>query len=271
MTEYNQKVAFIGAGNMAGAIIKGLLGNGMPASKIIAAAPSDTHLKDLRDHFGVVTTHDNIEAVESADIVVLGVKPQIMQTTCEALASKISDSSLVMSLAAGITCEKLAKWLAFDGAIVRCMPNTPSRVKQGASGLYATETVTEQQKESAETLMTAVGICQWVENESLIDSVTAVSGSGPAYFFLFMEAMVEAACAQGLEKSVATKLAIQTALGAATLAQHSEQDLATLRQDVSSPNGTTERAIQSFENNNLRALVREAMDACATRAKELAE
>ncbi len=270
MSEQHPTIAFIGAGNMASSIIGGLTQSGYPANRIRAADPNDDNRSNVSNTYGVISTSENATAVDHADVVVLAVKPQIMQSVCEALQSHLPEHCLVISIAAGVTCANLNKWLGNDTAIVRCMPNTPAQVGLGASGLFANTQVSTAQKQHAETILGAVGITRWVDTEALIDAVTAISGSSPAYFFLFIEAMVEAGVTLGLDKSSATELAIQSALGAATLAQQSEDDIVTLRQKVTSPNGTTEQAIKVLEEKGLRDTVKQAMHACAQRAKELA-
>ncbi|MFG6668642.1 pyrroline-5-carboxylate reductase [Halomonas sp. HNIBRBA4712] len=264
-------ITFIGAGNMARAIIGGLLDSGFSADRITAAAPSEEELAPLRESMGVHTHTDNNEAVKSADVVILAVKPQIMQGVCRALADTVQTKTpLIVSIAAGLEAATIDGWLGGNTALVRCMPNTPSLVGVGASGLYANEQVNDAQRRLAGELLEAVGIVEWVEDEALLDAVTAVSGSAPAYFFLMFEAMEEAGVAQGLPAATARRLAIQTALGAATMAAQSEHDPATLKRNVMSPNGTTERAIAHMESAKLRETIQGAMQACAERASEMA-
>lgn len=256
---------------MASSIIGGLIEQGFAADKLCATDPNQEALDKLSSAFGINTSSDNKAAVATADVVVLAIKPQVLGQVCRDLAASLKPNTLVISIAAGINCTSLQKWLGETTAIVRCMPNTPSLVQMGASGLYATEQVTEAQKTDAQNILKAVGIVHWVEEEALIDAVTAVSGSGPAYFFLMLEAMVESACKQGLAPETAKALAIQTAAGAARLAQTSDVDLAELRKRVTSPGGTTEQAILSFEGDHLRTIVDKAMLACRHRAEEMAE
>ncbi len=269
MSSIEYTIAFIGAGNMAGSIIRGLMLEGFHADSLMASAPSKNHLAPLEEKFGIRTSTSNTEVTKHADIVVLGVKPQIMQQVCEEIAETLTPNAFIISLAAGVTCNNIETWLGGDRAVVRCMSNTPAQVMVGASGLYANPLVNVKQKQMAEQVLGAVGIARWVDSEELIDTVTALVGSGPAYFFLFMEAMIDSACKQGMDRDTASELAMQTALGAAKLAQMSEDDLPKLRARVTSPKGTTERAIASFEENNLRGLVEDAMSACANRAREL--
>lgn len=275
MSDHDPNVAFIGAGNMASSIIGGLVANKHPASTITASDPNPDTLARLADNSGVNTTTDNAEAVKNAEVIVLAVKPQVMQVVCESLVDYVPTNALVVSIAAGITAKSLSQWLGASGnrklAVVRCMPNTPSLVQAGASALFANRWVSDTQKEQAEKLMRAVGSVNWVENEGDIDAVTAVSGSGPAYFFLLIEAMTDAGEKQGLPRDIAARLAVQTALGAAKLAAASDVDAAELRRRVTSPNGTTAEAIAAFEQGGFRTLVEDAMQACADRSRALAK
>lgn len=265
------RIAFIGAGNMAKAIIGGLLAEGYSQHEIIAAGPRHESLEKVQQQFGIDITTDNAAAAAQADVVVLAVKPQLLKDVSLALRDSLSHKPLVISVAAGITTASLASWLGDDLAIVRCMPNTPAQLRAGASGLFANARVSDAQKSAADAILGAVGIVQWLDDEQLINSVTAVSGSGPAYFFLFMEAMIEAGEELGLSRECATELTLQTALGAAMLAKESECDVAELRRRVTSPKGTTEQAILSFQQAQLNTTVLDAMTACSNRADELSE
>ncbi|MBA4503660.1 pyrroline-5-carboxylate reductase [Marinobacterium marinum] len=263
-------VAFIGAGNMARAIIGGLLENGFAPQNIWAAEPDAARLDDLAAQ-GLNTTTDNNAAVAAADLVVLAVKPQIMQAVATDLAPAASTHQpLFVSIAAGIGLDALDRWLGGNAAIVRCMPNTPSLVQTGASGLFANNRVNAVQREQATQVLQAVGIALWVQSEAELDAVTAVSGSGPAYYFLMMEAMTAAGIKLGLSEATARELTLQTALGAARMASSSDVDAAELRRRVTSPNGTTERAINSFQAGGFEALVETALTACRDRSVELA-
>lgn len=263
-------ICFIGAGNMAQSIIGGLLKSGSRKESIWATARSEEKRTNLSDNFGVHTTDNNVAAVEACRIVILAVKPQMMFGVCEEIAPYIQ-GKLVISVAAGISCESLEKWLGKNAAIVRCMPNTPSLIGQGACGLYANANTNTLQKQAAQAILEATGKAVWVDDEALMHTVTAVSGSGPAYFFLFLEAMAQAAVEQGLDQHTAQALAIQTAKGAALLAEQSDDNLETLRKKVTSPGGTTEQAILSFEHSGLRSTINKAMTACAERSKAMAE
>lgn len=265
------KVTFIGAGNMAKAIIGGLLAEGYDRCAISAAGPRMESLAPVAAAFEIAVSTDNAALASAADVVVLAVKPQMLKAVCEGLRGALAHKPLIISLAAGITIDSITRWLGEDLAIVRCMPNTPSQVRSGASGLFANAQVSEAHKSVVNAILGAVGIVQWVDEESLIDPVTAVSGSGPAYFYLMMEAMIDAGEKLGLTREVATELTLQTALGAAILAKQSDCDVAELRRRVTSPKGTTEQAILSFEQDDIRGMVNRAMSACAHRAQELSE
>ncbi|MAY41240.1 MULTISPECIES: pyrroline-5-carboxylate reductase [unclassified Neptuniibacter] len=263
-------LAFIGAGNMARAIIGGLLSNGYPADKIWASEPNAERLTDLADQ-GLKTTTDNNQAVSAANVVVLAVKPQVLKTVSLAIAPSVQQNQpLIVSVAAGIMTDSMERWLGGNTAIVRCMPNTPSLVQTGASGLFANPHVKAEQKQQAETVLKAAGITLWVEEETQLDAVTAVSGSGPAYFFLVMESMIDAGKKLGLTENTATQLTLQTALGAAKMAQSSDVAPDELRRRVTSPNGTTEQAILNFIDGGLPELFDKAMKACNDRSEELA-
>lgn len=264
------KLAFIGSGNMTRSIVGGLVAQGYPASAISVSNRSPEKLRQMASDFGV-QTGDNHSIARTADVVILAVKPQGLKAVAEDLHPVLIHQPLVMSIAAGIDCASLSRWLGEEHALVRCMPNTPSLVQAGASGLYANGLASEAQHATAERIMSAVGRVFWLEDESLLDAVTAVSGSGPAYFFLVMEAMIDAGVALGLEPEMAKDLTLQTALGAAQLAGSSDVLPGELRRRVMSPGGTTEAAIQVFEDDNLRAIFKRAMIACAERSKALAK
>lgn len=264
-------LTFIGGGNMATSIIGGLIAQKFPASAITACDPLEENLLQLKKNFNISTTTDNAQGVADADAVVLAVKPQVMKAVCTALQPHLKKNAVVISIAAGITVSSINEWLGNDVAIVRCMPNTPALVLKGASGLYANNNTSSQQKAIADKILSAVGIVEWLDEEVLLDAVTAISGSGPAYFFLFMEFMIEAGIKQGLSPESAKNLAVQTCLGAGLLAQKSDEAVAELRQRVCSPGGTTIEAIKSFEADNLKEVVDRAMQACSDRAAEMAK
>ncbi len=264
-------IAFVGAGNMASSIIGGLVEAGHPSEKISAADPFPASLEKLRQLAPVAVYEDNAQAIAGADVVILAVKPQVMAELLPGIAGAVRENgALVISIAAGITLESMQARLGAETAIVRCMPNTPALLRCGASGLYASEQVSEQQKAYAERILSAVGSTAWVDSEPDLDTVTALSGSGPAYFFLFMEAMIDQASSMGLERDTAAQLCMQTALGAARMALENEVDLVELRRRVTSPGGTTQRAVESFEDGGLRGIVSGALQAAADRADEMA-
>jgi len=256
---------------MARSIIAGLIKNGVETHQISASAPSRQNLDSLEASYGIHTSTQNATFVKHADVIVLAVKPAQMESVCKQISPHRSPDSVLISLAAGVPCSSISQWMGDQTPIVRCMPNTPAQVLAGASGLFANAHTSEAQRTLALDILSAVGIARWVDQEPLIDTVTAVAGSGPAYVFLFLEGMIDTAIEQGLDREAASQLAIQTVLGAAKLAQESDEDVATLRKNVTSPNGTTERAIASFEADNLRKTIKNAMDACTTRARELAQ
>ncbi|MEH6909313.1 MAG: pyrroline-5-carboxylate reductase [Oceanicoccus sp.] len=265
-------IAFIGAGNMASSIIGGLVAKGFSAGQIIASDPYPDSLEKLREIAEVQTTDDNHQAIANADVVVLAVKPQAMKPILEDLASSVQlNKPLVISIAAGIKAESLDQWLGGSMPIVRCMPNTPALVQTGATALYANPVVTESQKQLADQILRSVGIALWVDEEPALDAVTAVSGSGPAYFFLVMEAMQAAGESMGLSTDAARQLTLQTALGAAKMALSSDVDTAELRRRVTSPGGTTAEALKVFDDQDLKGIFTQAMEACRDRSEELAE
>lgn len=266
----NTKITFIGAGNMAASLIGGLCKQGINPAQISASDPNAAQLDALHAQYPIHTATENSLAVKNADIIVLAVKPQSMRQVCEQLAPFLTEQQLIVSIAAGITSSSLSCWLGVN-SIVRCMPNTPSLIQQGVSGLYATEQVSKLQREQAQQLLSAVGLVVWLDAEQLLDAVTAVSGSGPAYFFLLIEAMTQAGIHLGLPAETAALLAKHTAQGASTMACQSTLDAAQLRQQVTSPNGTTEAAMQTFQAGGFTELVNSAVRSAAHRSHELAQ
>jgi len=265
------QLAFIGAGNMASAIIGGLVRQGFDPVNIIAADPNAESLAKLARATGVTTTIDNSVALEHASAVVLAVKPQVMKQVLTPVSGLLgSNKPLLISIAAGIRAESLSAW-AGPLPVVRCMPNTPALVGLGMTVLYANAAVTPAQREQAERILGAVGQTQWTDDEGLLDAVTAVSGSGPAYFFLVMEAMQAAAEQLGLSPADARQLVVQTARGAAELAASSPESTAQLRINVTSPGGTTERALAVLESAGLRDSFSKALAAACERSRELAD
>ena len=264
------RIAFIGAGNMAASLVGGLRAQGLDASQIRASDPGAETRSRIQAEHGIETFENNAQAIDGADVIVLAVKPQVMKAVCQALQPNLQDGQLIVSIAAGITCASMTAWLG-EQPIVRCMPNTPALLRQGVSGLYATSAVSAEQRQQAEELLSAVGIALWLNEEQQLDAVTAVSGSGPAYFFLLIEAMTAAGVKLGLPADIAAQLTLQTALGAAHMAVSSDVDAAELRRRVTSPAGTTEAAIKSFQANGFEALVEKALGAAAHRSAEMAE
>jgi len=260
-------IGFIGGGNMARSIIGGLSTHSN--IEIQVYDHSEDSLNALKKDFGITVASSNQQLVDQCDVVVLAVKPQVMQAVLTKLdASKTT--AVFLSIAAGLTINSLTKWLRTEVAIIRTMPNTPALVQCGASGLFANQHVSVQQKTYADIIMKAIGIGVWVDSEDLLDSITALSGSGPAYFFLVMEAMQAAAEKLGLNTETAQQLTLQTALGAATLAAQSSDDPATLRKRVTSPGGTTEQAINTLLDKQLVEIFDKAMQAAYDRSKQLA-
>lgn len=263
------RIAFIGAGNMANSLIRGLIAKGVPGQQIAACDLDAAKLEQLQTECGI-RTGSMAEVAAHADVVLLAVKPQGMAGVCEALRPALKPGALIISIAAGIPLRSLEAWLGSERAIVRCMPNTPALVLEGATGLFANANTTPGQCALAETILAAVGTSAWLPDEDAINAVTALSGSGPAYFFLLMEAMEQAGVAMGLAPELARQLTLQTALGAAKLAAGSDVAPDELRRRVTSPGGTTEAAIRSFEGADFRAVVEQALFAAQKRSVELA-
>jgi pyrroline-5-carboxylate reductase len=263
-------IGFIGAGNMASALIEGLLARGVGPDRLWASDTAGDKLAMLAAK-GVHTTGDNGEVVQACSIIVLAVKPQALAAVLQPLQPVLRTRAvLLISIAAGIPVQSLQAWTHPQQAIVRCMPNTPALVLAGASGLFANAAVSAAQKAGAESLLQAVGVTCWLDHEEQLDAVTALSGSGPAYFFLLIEAMQAAGTRLGLPAAVARQLCLQTALGAAKLALASDVDAAELRRRVTSPGGTTEAAIRQFDMDGFSAMVDRALTQAAARSKELA-
>ena len=271
MNKHKHTIGFIGGGNMARSLIGGLVRAGYPAGALSVADPNDAIQAALTSDFGIHTTNDNQQIVDNCDVVVLAVKPQVLKTVATAIRPGQRQHQLFLTIAAGIRTASLANWLDTNTPIVRAMPNTPALVQSGATGLFANSHVSSGQRDLAESIMRAAGLVQWVEDEALMDAVTALSGSGPAYLFLVMEAMEKAGQAMGLSAETARLLTVQTAFGAAKLALEIEEDPAVLRENVTSPGGTTEQAIQVLREEGLEALFDKALRAARDRAQELAD
>ncbi len=268
----NKKISFIGGGNMAQALISGLVSCGVKPSLITVADPSSEARAQLaaKGLNTVDPTADAKAAVIDADIVVLAVKPQVMKAVVSSFAD-VLDKQLVISVAAGLSTELLSDMLGGYDNIVRAMPNTPAMIQMGATGLYGTDNISAEQKQLATAVMEASGLVMWVDNEEHMHAVTAVSGSAPAYMFYFIESMVDGAVALGLDKEQASALAMQTMLGAAKMAMNSEDAPAELRRKVTSPNGTTQAAVESMQANDIGGQIVEAMQACYDRSQALSE
>ena len=262
--------AFIGGGNMARSLIGGMVARGVDPASIHVAEPVDALRETLARDFGVRTHADAAGAVEGAGTWVFAVKPQVMRSVCEGLAARARQSRpLAVSIAAGITAGQLSNWLGGDAAVVRAMPNTPALLGAGVTGLHANAAVDHAGRERAQGLLASTGETVWIADEALMDAVTAVSGSGPAYVFLLAEAMEEAGRAQGLPAEAARALVLQTLLGAARMLTESGEPPAELRRRVTSPGGTTQAAIEAFEAGGLRPLVASAIEAATVRGREL--
>jgi pyrroline-5-carboxylate reductase len=264
-------ITVIGAGNMGSSLIGGLIKDGHPCQKIWASDADEEKLSFLKQRFDVNTTVNNINAAQMADVIILAIKPQYFGAVVTELAKTLREHKpLIISIAAGIRTESIAHWLGAEQAIVRTMPNTPAMIGCGATALYANAHTTETQRNRAESILRAVGITVWLKEESMMDAVTALSGSGPAYFFLMMEALQEAGEQLGLPSETARLLTLQTALGSARMAIESATPLVDLRHHVTSPGGTTEKAVSVLEENNIKALFSKALQAAKLRSEELA-
>jgi pyrroline-5-carboxylate reductase len=268
-----QLIAFIGGGNMAASLVGGLIADGVEPDTVWVTDTDAGKLAALQQRFGVRTSGDNRAAVRRVDTVVLAVKPQSMAEVCREIGPAAAERTpLVVSIAAGVRASNLAGWLGYPGAaVVRCMPNTPALVGSGATALFANEAVTAEQRSRAENILRAVGLTLWVDDEAQIDAVTALSGSGPAYFFLLMELLEKAGRELGLPGDTARLLTLQTAFGAAKMALESDEAPGVLRQRVTSPGGTTEAALDTFRDGDLEALVRRALTAARDRGVTLGE
>ena len=269
MSERNFSLAFIGAGNMAASLAHGLIQSGFSAANLRVADPVQTQ-RDKLAASGAIPFDNNNSAIADCDVVVLAVKPQVAQQVVSQLQG-LKPTQLLVSIAAGINLASLSHWSNPDQAIVRCMPNTPALLGAGMSALFANNYCTEAQRKLAQTVLSAAGETIWVEEEQAIDAVTAVSGSGPAYFFLLMEAMIDAGVKLGLSRDTATTLTLQTAYGAARMAQESSDAPGLLRQNVTSPGGTTAAALDVFAKAGFNDIVAQALTAADTRAAELAK
>lgn len=263
------RITLIGGGNMAKALISGLIKRGYSPSKIHVVEVCKERCVELHNEFGVRASTEQAESVAHGEAVILAVKPQQLRDVAMQLAPLI-DGRLVISIAAGIRTQDLARWLGTHN-IVRCMPNTPALIRSGVTALYAMPAVKPEQCHCAEAILGAVGSTLWVEDEEMLDAVTAISGSGPAYVFYFIEAMQQGAYELGLDEAQARQLVLDTFLGASKLAENSKEDVATLRARVTSKNGTTERAISSMDANQVKMDIVAAIHAAAARSKEMGD
>ena len=268
-TTLNQNICFIGGGNMAQALIGGLLSRGLPTTRITVSDPVE-QIRHILEEKNIQTTTDNVDAVKHADVVVLAVKPQVLATVLQPLKGLLSDK-LVISIIAGAEIQTISDLIGGSQRIVRVMPNTPALVQTGAHGIYASEAVNAQDRELTSQILAATGLTIWVDNEAQIDAVTAVSGSGPAYFFYLMESMIRAGKNLGLDEKVATALTLQTALGAAQMAITSSNSPTELRKNVTSPNGTTQAALEVFDRAQISQNIQAALAAAQKRSQELAQ
>ena len=267
-----KKIGFIGGGNMASSLLNGLIASGHAPEKLWVSDINSDTLSQLADSLNVNTSSNNEDVLNEVDVVVLAVKPQILAEVAKNAAQLVQQrNTLVVSIAAGIKQSSLTDWLGDDIAIVRCMPNTPALVLTGATALHANAKVTNKQRDLAENILRSVGIALWVEDETALDAVTAVSGSGPAYYFLLMEAMEKTALELGLSTEMARLLVQQTALGAAKIALESSESPEQLRKRVTSPGGTTQQAIETFAQGGFSELVSKALHAARDRSIEMSK
>jgi len=262
-------IGFIGAGNMAYALIKGLLNNGFDANQINISDPNEELLQSRESELKVTTYSDNTSLLSNSDIIFFAVKPQVLSSVCLELKGVVKSKHLFVSIVAGIRSSDINRWLGGNFALIRTMPNTPALFQTGVTGLFANELVNNEQISLVSSILSSVGECFWVDEEKLIDAITAISGSGPAYFFLLMQSMTQAGMALGLDEETANSLSIQTAYGASLMANKTGKDSRTLRAEVTSPNGTTQSAIESFQDQNFEGIVANATRAAYDRAREL--
>lgn len=268
----NKRICFIGCGNMGGSLIGGLLANGYNKDFICGSDPDSKQRNKLKDRYDIEVYEDNVKALTGTEVVVLAVKPQVMQSTLTGIAEVLTGRQvLIISIAAGIRISSINHWLGESHPIVRAMPNTPALIRAGVTALCTTTTVSSLQREISESIMRSVGTVVWVDDEASMDAVTALSGSGPAYFFLLMEVLEQAARELDLPTEKARLLILETALGAAKMAVESNNDAATLRRQVTSPGGTTEQALEILQEGNIENLFIRAVKAAHHRSIELAE
>lgn len=264
-------IAIIGAGNLGGSIIAGLIKSGYPPEKLWATAKNDSRLQRYKNDFRINVTTDNSQAAQFADVIIFAVKPPILVDVVKEVHAIIAKHKpLVISVAAGMRMESIARAVHVEIPIIRAMPNTPTKLRLGAIGLCANNVAKEADRKTAESILNTIGVTCWVEQEDLMDVVTALSGCGPAYFFLLMEAMQQAAEELGLPAETAKILTMQTAVGASHMALESEYSPSQLRQHVASPGGATEKALSVLEKYNFHDVMKEALEAAVQRGKEMA-
>lgn len=263
-------IALVGAGHMGGSLLTGLIANGFPPNRLWVSDPDEKKLQHLNSQFQINTSQNNLDVIQKASVIILAVKPQSMKEVATELTSSIQHSHpLIISIAAGIRVINLQKWLGEKTAIVRAMPNTPALIGCGATALYANSFVNHEQKEIAENILRSVSVITWLTNEAWLDIVTTLSGSGPAFYFLMIEAFQKAAEKMGLPIESARLLTLQTAYGASRMALESEKDVKTLRHQVTSPGGTTEKAIEVLNNHHFEDIIFKALEAGTERANEI--
>lgn len=268
----SKTITFIGGGNMAASLIGGLVADGYNPKHILVSDPDSDKLAGLAARYGIQAAADNTTAVSRSDVLVLAVKPQVLKEVAHELAPAVQEHKpLTISIAAGVRSTDIDQWLGGEISLVRTMPNTPAMIQAGATVLFACPQVSGEQQNLAESILRSVGLTRWVEDEAKMDAITALSGSGPAYFFLVMEAMEQAGLELGIPAETARLLTLQTALGAARMAIESSDGPALLREKVTSPGGTTERALGILEEGNLRELFSNALTGARDRSIELSD
>lgn len=271
MSHSNYSIGFLGSGHMTAALVGGLVKH-HPADKIHASNRSQDKLQALADQYDIHAASSNQALVEASDVLVLSVKPQLLKDVVTPLKEQIQlKKPLIISVAAGIRCASLNLWLGDDLALIRAMPNTPSVIDEGACGLFANQFASAQDRTIAETIFNSVGIASWVEQEKDIDLVTAISGSGPAYFMLFVQSLIDAATARGMSKQAAKQLALQTARGTAGMIAASDKPLEQMIDDMLLPGGTTEQAVATLRQQGVPQAIDAAVNSAATRATQIAD
>lgn len=264
-------IAFIGVGNMARSIFSGMLASGYPAENMIGTSRTPEKRDYYQQQYGIAMLADNDSAVSQADVVVLCVKPAQMQEVIEAFSASVREDQLFISVAAGVELDAMAHWLGKPVALVRSMPNTPSQLGVGMTGLIANQYTSDEQKTWVSELFSSIGHSVWVDNEEHMHTVTSLSGSAPAYFFRFLEGMIKHAQQQGMDEKTSRELASRTMLGAARMVIELDEPIAQLRKNITSPKGTTEQALLSLEASDIDKMVADAMTACINRSKEMAQ